>query len=215
MSYWLNITLLGCCLVSGVAAESWDRETVEVVADPWAAYTEVSFVYKGADRAKALPGFGPLPTGVELTAPVAIPSGKPEEESRYLFKVPVGHLAGTKGFEFAYEESDVPEKKFLRLVVKIPETVEARPRRLIWKQGEEAKPQTTSIACVTEAGVEISEVKSMSDLFTAGITRTSPNLYTLTVAPLKTDASRRTVIRVMGADASGRKTAFNVYAEVR
>ena len=201
-------------------AGQWEAPVIEVEAMPMDPAVEVIFHYihdgAGLDE---MPKVGVLPEGVKLlpatvsTTPLLMGGAQKEAVDMFRFQIPVGCLSGEHAISIPLATSTEPKE--LKVILKVPEVVEIKPRRLIWKRGDASESKTASVVSVTREGVVLTKVEPSDDAFDVILERKAAQLYSVKITPKDVASSKRTVIRVRGIDLHGRETSFNLYAEVR
>ena len=217
----LSVVFMLLCTTSSCFAGQWESAVLEVQAKPEEPVAEVVFRYtRDASGRGKIPEFGVLPEGVKLlsaavsNAPAQGTDGAHKENVEvFRFQIPVGCLSGEHTILLPL--ANFAEPKELKIILKVPESVEITPRRLIWKKGEAAEAKTTSVVSVTREGVALTKVEPSDDAFEAILERQAAQLYSVKITPKDITKPKRTVIRVIGTDIHGHDTSFNLYAEVR
>jgi len=209
-----------CCSFPSFAGQ-WDSMVVEVQAKPTEPVVEAVFRYtRDPSELDKATEFGPWPEGVKLltgavaTAPLLVTeAGRKDSVDSFRFQIPVGCLSGERTISIPLINSADPKE--LKVVLKVPELVEIKPRLMVWEKGSAAKTKTTSIVSVTREGIVLTKVEPDDDAFEVILERQAAQLYTVKITPKDVTASKRTVLRVIGVDMHGQETSFNLYAEVR
>lgn len=217
---FFSIGLIFSCGIFSSFAGQWESAAVDIKAKPEEPFVEVVFRYtrdtSGLDK---MPEFGVWPEGVKLLTGVVsytplLGPGDVQKEAAdvFRFQIPVGCLAGEHAISIPLVNSTEPKE--LKVILKVPEWVEIKPRRIIWKRGEAAESKTTSIVSVTREGVMLTKVEPSDDSFDVILERQAAQLYSVKITPKDITKPTRTVIRVIGTDIHGRETSFNLYAEI-
>jgi len=221
ITHLFSVAIFSLCCPFPSFAGQWDSMVVEVQAKPTEPVVEAVFRYthdpSGLDKA---PEFGTWPEGVKLltdavaTAPLLMTeSGQKENVDMFRFQIPVGCLSGERAITIPL--TNATEPKELKVILKVPELVEIKPRRIVWEKGEVAEAKITSVVSVTREGVVLTKVEPANDAFEVILERQAAQLYSVKITPRDVTQPKRTVIRVIGADIHGQETSFNLYAEVR
>jgi hypothetical protein len=208
------------CSISCFAGQ-WESAVVNVQAPSTEPIVEVVFRYThDTSGLNKMPELGVLPEGVKLLPRTATPTPSSgtntvlkEPVAVFRFQMPVGCLAGEHIISIPLANSAEPKE--LKVILKVPEFVEIKPRHLIWKKGDAAEPKMTSIVSVTREGVVLKKVEIGDDTFSAVLECPARQLYKVKITPKHTNTPHLTLIRVIGTDIYGKETGFNLYAEIQ
>jgi hypothetical protein len=206
--------LVACvCSANAVWAQSWKSNAVAVKADPQKPTVEAVFDFTPSASGE-LPKFTELEEGVRLSwddEPSQVSLGG---SRKVKFNVPVGVRSGERTVVLPYTLGEQGKTDTLLVNLTIPPIADATPRRLVWRAGE-AEAKDCVIKCVTPEGIIYNRASSPNEKLNVELKNEATHIYRLTVTPSGPLQRGRSVVVIEGEDASGARTSFNVYLEIR